>query len=64
MGRLEQLKKKMWLAPWPKTRALSPLMWAMLTPSNSTLRVRHMAEGFCVTSARDLSSLLSFVSDV
>ena len=36
----------------------------MLTPSNATLRVRHMAEWFCVTSARDHSYLLSFVSDV
>jgi hypothetical protein len=64
MGRPEQLKKKMWSAPWHKTRALSPLMGVMLTPGNAMLCVHHMAEGFCVTSARDHSYLLSFVSDV
>ena len=50
--REEHARDVAWLPGWHKTRDLSPPMCAMLTAVMCHACVCHVAEGFCVTTAR------------
>jgi hypothetical protein len=48
-----------WLSGWHKTRGLSPLMCAMLTPGNSTVACATLQEGFVAPIRVALSTRVS-----
>src|SRR3989441_12779617 len=50
--REEHVRGVPWLPWWHKTSVLPSLIGNMLTPRNATMALCHVAEGFCVTSAR------------